>query len=296
MKKKSFLFLILFPVLVFAQNEKIFERLSALEDNNGKIWYNIDGYSISKEVFNSEFNEKGLKKLYRKHAITNEDQKTKNDSIIINNLHVLKEKKISDSLIEKNSYYFLENPNKSTTLIWFGKTGDTDLSMEQTLVNLIIENKIPKENFKSMNIEILDFAGRPIDLGKNNCYWTFLNTVQCPDYGEMNWSIHKSLVDAKQSIKNQILLTLSRKGGKIDSEEWVDVEFEGVSTKAKKIIYSFKGIKSLITKIYGGNTLTIYYVADKVRDKYISCVLSFWNDEASSTGLSPLLDKIMSLK
>lgn len=93
MKKISFLFLILFPILVFAQNEKIFERLSAIEDNNGKIWYNIDGYSISKEVFNSEFNEKGLKKLYRKHAITNEDQKTKNDSIIINNLYVLKEKK-----------------------------------------------------------------------------------------------------------------------------------------------------------------------------------------------------------
>jgi len=95
----------------------------------------------------------------------------------------------------------------------------------------------------------------------------------------MNWSVHYSLEDAKESVENQLEMTKSRKSGKILSEEIVDVEFENVPTKAKKVIYDFTGLTGALAGMSGGKTLTIYYVAEKVRENYMSCVMSFWNND-----------------
>jgi hypothetical protein len=281
---------------LFAQESKILERLVAL-NNTGKIWYNIDGYSITSEVFNYNFDEKGLKKIFKKHSIKEDDLKTKDDSISKNNIVVHKTEKLNDKLTQRNSYYFVENSDKKITVIWFAKTSNEDFRMQRELTNLIIENKIPKSNFVSMQTNQINFGNRQIELA-NSCYWTFLNTVQCPYFGEMNWSVHYSLEDAKESVENQLEMTKSRKSGKILSEEFVDVEFENIPTKAKKVIYDFTGLTGALAGMSGGKTLTIYYVAEKVRENYMSCVMSFWNkDEINpETKLPPLLEKVMKIK
>jgi hypothetical protein len=48
----------------------------------------------------------------------------------------------------------------------------------------------------------------------------------------------------------------------------------------------------------GGKSLTVYYVAEKVRGNYLSCIMSFWdNDEINpETQLPPLLEKVMKLE
>ena len=281
---------------LFAQESKILERLVAL-DNNGKIWYNIDGYSITSEVFNYNFDEKGLKKIFKKHSIKEDDLKTKDDSISKNNIVVHKTERLNDKLTQRKSYYFVENSDKKITVIWFAKTSNEDFRMQRELTNLIIENKIPKSNFVSMQTNQINFGNRQIELA-NSCYWTFLNTVQCPYFGEMNWSVHYSLEDAKESIENQLEMTKSQKSGKILSEEIVDVEFENVPTKAKKVIYDFTGLTGALAGMSGGKTLTIYYVAEKVRENYMSCVMSFWNNDEINpeTKLPPLLEKVMKIK
>jgi hypothetical protein len=292
-------YLVLFLLItcnLFAQESKILERLVAL-DNNGKIWYNIDGFSITSEVFNYNFDEKGLKKIFKKHSIKEDDLKTKDDSISKNNIVVHKTEKLNDKLTQRNSYYFVENNDKKIIVIWFAKTSNEDFRMQRELTNLIIENKIPKSNFVSMQTNKINFGNRQIELA-NSCYWTFLNTVQCPYFGEMNWSVHYSLEDAKESIENQLEMTKSRKSGKILSEEIIDVEFENVPTKAKKVNYDFTGLTGALTGMSGGKTLTIYYVAEKVRENYMSCVMSFWNNDEINpeTKLPPLLEKVMKIK
>lgn len=281
---------------LFAQESKILERLVAL-DNNGKIWYNIDGYSITSEIFNYNFDEKGLKKIFRKHSIKEDDLKIKDDSISKNNIVVHKTEKLNDKLTQRNSYYFVENSDKKITVIWFAKTSKEDFKTQRELTNLIIENKIPKSNFVSMQTDQINFGNRQIELS-NSCYWTFLNTVQCPYFGEMNWSVHYSLEDAKESVENQLEMTKSRKSGKILSEEIVDVEFENVPTKAKKVVYDFTGLTGVLAGMSGGKTLTIYYVAEKVRENFMSCVMSFWNNDEINpeTKLPPLLEKVMKIK
>lgn len=290
------LFFILVFSFCFSQENNVLERLSAL-NNNGKIWYNIDGYSITSEKFNNSFDEKGLKKVFRKHQITNSDVKIKDNQINFNNLLISKQQKISDNNFQTNNYYFVENPDKTVSVVWFIKNGKTDKETEEKIVNLIIENKIPEENFVPMKITSINFAGRKIELG-NSCYWTFLNTVQCPYLGEMNWSVHRNLENAKEAIENQLNITKSKNGGKVTSEEIVDIEFEGVQTKAKKVIYDFTGVASALAGMSGGKNLTVYYVAENVRNRNVSCVMSFWNNDQINpeTKLPPLLEKIIKLK
>lgn len=289
------LFLLLFS-LGFSQENNIFERVSAV-NNNGKIWYNIDGYSVTSEVFNYNFDEKGLKKVFRKHKISDSESKTKDENIHHNNFFVTTQQNISDNIFQTNNYYFVENPNKKITVVWFIKNGKTDKETEQKLVNSIVEDKVPQANFVPMQINSINFAGSKIEIG-NSCYWTSLNTVQCPYMGEMNWSLHRNIESAQEAIENQLNLTKSRKNIQIISEEMVDVEFEGVATQAKKVVFDLKGVTSLLTGMSGGETLTTYYIAENVRNQNVSCVMSFWNNDQINpdTKLPPLLEALMVLK
>lgn len=296
MKSIFYSVITLISTISFSQdNDDFAQRLKAI-NNQTIIFYNVDGVDFSSQTFNYEFSEKGLKKLYRKYSIKESDLKTKDETLDYNNLFITKSENVAENLNQISSYYFVENKNKTVSVFWFGYYGKQKQEFERKYVNLILNDKIPKEVFEPMTIESIDFAGRKIELG-NSCSWTNINTVQCPYYGEMNWSVHKTIVSAKNSIDNQFNVTKSKKGGKVLSEEDIDVIFEGTETKAKKVIYDFTGAKSLLAGMSGGKTLTIYYVASKVREHYVSCCMSFWNnDTIIENGLAPLLEKVMQLK
>lgn len=296
MKSLKYLAFLLFTTVAFSQEVDDFtKRLKAI-NNHTIIFYNVDGVNFSSQTFSNQFNEKELKKLYRKYSIKENDLKVRDESLPNNNFFITKSEKITENLIQINSYYFVENQNKTVSIFWFGYFDTLDKDFERKFVNLILEDKIPKEVFEPMTIDSIDFAGRKIKLG-NDCYWTNVNIVQCPYNGEMNWSIHKTLESAKKAIENQFNVTKSQKGGKVVSETEVDVLFENTETKARKVIYDFTGVKSLLAGMSGGKTLTIYYVASKVRENYVSCCMSYWNnDNITVEGLSPLLEEVMKLK
>lgn len=295
---KSIFFVIFTLISTFSfgqENDDFSKRLKAI-NNQTIIFYNVDGVDFSSQTFSNEFSEKGLKKLYRKYSIKESDIKTKDEILQNNNLVITKSENVAENINQISSYYFVENKNKTVSVFWFGYYGKQNQEFERKYVNLILNDEIPKEVFEPMTIESIDFAGRKIELG-NSCYWTNINTVQCPYYGEMNWSVHKTAESAKNSIDNQFNVTKNKKGGKVLSEEDVDVIFEETETKAKKVIYDFTGAKSLLAGMSGGKTLTIYYVACKVRENYVSCCMSFWsNDTITESGLAPLLDKVMKIK
>ncbi len=294
--RKLFTIILLFAFTVsYTQNDSIFSRLQAI-NNNGISFFNIDGYIITSQTLNYPFTEKGLKKVYRKYSIKRKRKKTEDNRLKYNNYYVSKDKAITENLIQNDSYYFIENKSKRVTVIQFSSINKRNKDFERTLVNAIIDNKISKENFTSKLIDSINFVGRKIKL-VNSCNWMNINNVQCPYYGQMNWSVHKDLEDAKNTVEQQFEITKHKKGGKVVSEEIVEIEFEGTETKAKKIIYDFTGIKSLLVGMVGRKTLTIYYVATEVRGNYVSCVLSFWNnDTITENGLAPLLEKVMKLK
>lgn len=295
MKKLFTIISVFISVITVAQNDSVFNRLQAI-NNNGVSYFNIDGYTITSQTLNYLFTEKDLKRVYRKYSIKKNEEKTKDELLAYNNYYVENENNITDGIVQKNSYYFIENPEKQITIVQFSSINKRDKEFERTIIKPIVENKIPKENYESIRIDSINFAGRKIKLG-NSCNWMDINNVQCPYYGQMNWSVHKDLEDAKNTVEQQFAITKSRKRGKVISEETVDIEFEGKETIAKKVIYDFTGITSVLASMSGGKTLTIYYVATEVRGNYVSCVLSFWNnDTVTENGLAPLLEKVMKLK
>ena len=296
MKSLFLLIVALTTTLSFCQEKDDFSKRLKAINNQTIIFYNIDGVDFSSQTFSNEFSEKGLKKLYKKYSINESDIKVKDDSLKNNNFYITKSENIAENINQISSYYFVENQNKTVSVFWFGYYNKLNKEFERKYVNHILNDEIPKEVFEPMSIQSIDFVGRKIELG-NSCYWTNINTVQCPYYGEMNWSVHKTVESAKNSVDNQFNVTKSKKGGKVLSEEEVAVIFEGTETTAKKVIYDFTGSKSLLAGMSGGKTLTIYYVACKVRENYVSCCMSFWNnDTITENGLAPLLEKVMQLK
>ncbi len=78
----------------------------------------------------------------------------------------------------------------------------------------------------------------------------------------------------------------------------VDVNLKAFQPKAKKVIVEFTGVTSALAGMSGGKSLTVYYIAENVRNKNISCVMSFWNNDLINpdTKLPPLLEKVMNVK
>lgn len=294
--KKIFIILLIIPFsIIHSQNNSIYHRLQVLH-NSGTTYFNIDGYSISKDMYNYEFTEKNLKKVTRKYTIKRKDKKNFIDNVDFKNICVYKQEEIEPNLTQHNSYYFIENKDKRISVIWFSKINEKDVEFEKQIVSIIVADTIPKECYTTMKPDSINFAGRKIKLD-NSCYWTYLNTVQCPYNGEMNWSVHSELRSAQNSINAQKELTKAKKGINIVSEESVPIIFEEQETVAQKLVFSFKGIKSFLAGVSNGETLTVYYVATKVRGNYVSCVLSHWNnDNINASGLPALLEEVMELK
>lgn len=296
MKKQLLLiFLIIFSYsLLYAQkNDSLFSRLKAIS-NGGLDFFNVDGIEITSQNINSPFSKKTILKKFKKYKIKEDDLLVADSLIGKQNFYVAKSAELCAGVTQNTSYYFVEN-NNGLTAITFASENKKDKAFETEFVKLILSNRIPKFVYEPLEIDSINFAGRKIALGKS-CHWMGTNNVQCPYYGQMNWSVHKSFEDATQTMNNQFTVTKLKKGGKIVSEELVNVIFEGSETKAKKIIYDIKGINSLLVGMSGGKTLTIYYVASPVRGNFVSCVMSFWNnDSINKSGLPPLLEEIMKL-
>jgi len=295
-KQLLLLILILFShsYLYAQQNDSLFQRLQAISTSE-LDFFNVDGIEITSQTINMLFTKKNILKKFKKFSIKESDLNSSDSSILSQNYYVSKSQEIAAGTVQHSSYYFIENKSMSFTAITFADINKSDKAFEKKFVNLIINGEIPKSVYTRLEIDSINFAGRKIALGKS-CHWMGINNVQCPYYGQMNWSVHKTLEDASESIANQYTVIKIKKGGKIISEELVDVIFEGTKVKAKKAVYDFKGVTSLLVGMGGGKTLTIYFVAAPAKQNFVSCVMSFWNnDSVNPSGLPPLIEEVMKL-
>ncbi|WP_412985691.1 hypothetical protein [Pontimicrobium sp. IMCC45349] len=294
--KKILLILLIFNFQFgFSQNEKLFDRLNAI-NNSGTIFYNVDGIDFTSQTIFSDFNDKNLKKAYRKYKIKKTDIKETDKELNFENYKVVKREQLDNNLSSVSVNYFVKNKDNRISIFWFGYYNKSNSEFERKMIELILNNEVPKNCFSSLKTNEVNFAGRKIELG-GNCNWMNINNIQCPYNGQINWSVHKTKESADLSIQNQLKATKTKNGGKVESEEEVEIIFEGVPTTAKKVYYDFTGVTSLLVSMSGGKNLTIYYVSEKIRDNYVSCVLSFWNnDNIGSSGLTPLLEEVMAIK
>lgn len=294
--KKTLLIILIFNFQIgSAQNEELFSRLNAIY-NSGTIFYNVDGIDFTSQIISSEFNDKNLKKAYRKYKINKNSIKETDKELNFENYKVVKREQLDNNLSSVNVNYFVKDKDNRISIFWFGYYNKSNSEFERKIIELILNDEIPKRCFSSLKTDKINFAGREVELG-GNCNWMNINNIQCPYNGQMNWSVHKTKESADLSIQNQLKATKTKNGGKVELEEDIEIIFEGVPTIAKKVFYDFTGVTSLLASMSGGKNLTIYYVSEKIRDNYISCILSFWNnDNINSSGLTPLLEEVMTIE
>lgn len=299
MKKKLILTVILtvlIGLISFGQNNlEIIDRLQGIS-NNGVDFFNVDGIEITSQTSNCKLTNKDIRKKFKPLSIKRTDLFT-SDSLLENeNLIIKKTIEVSGNISNYLNYYFIKRDENKVTAITFASNKVINKEYERNFISIILKGQIPKTVFSPLKIDSINFDGRKIFLG-SSCRWMGVNNVQCPYYGQMNWSVHKTLEDAKKSIDTHLEIMKLEQKGKVVSEEIVDVIFEGNEIKAKRIIYDFTGMTSVLVGMSGGKTLTIYFVAGEGQKNYISSVMSFWNNDAiNPSGLPPLLEKIITLK
>ncbi len=298
MKKTALLTTAIFVTSLYAfgqDNDNLFSRLQAIT-NMGVTFYNVDGYEMTSQKVEADFSTKNISKKYKQLKVKEKELTTSDSSFDFPNYYVFKTEEQPKGYHNNMAYYFIETTDKKIIAFTFGSINKTDKEFERKFVRLVRDNAIPQSVFNSIQIDSINFAGRKIPLG-GSCRWMGINNVQCHYYGQMNWSVHKTLDDATQTVNNQFATISSGNKGKVVSDTTVTVIFEGTETNAKKIIYDFTGVTSVLVGMSGGKTLTMYFVAAPVRNNFVSCAMSFWNnDQINPSGLSPLLEQVMKLK
>ena len=167
------------------------------------------------------------------------------------------------------------------------------------MLQLVLDKKVPKQNY--MGGRSFDFLGRKVPL-MDECYWQGVNIVRCPTKGEMNWSLHPSLAEAKQSV------TLQKEWGNMIpprpnyaysriSEQQKTLIFEGKATQVTEVIYNEHYQDPILKSYYQDNKLIVYYIATIVRGQAIACVISYWdsNERLPDTGLPEFVSQFVRL-
>jgi hypothetical protein len=253
-------------------------------------FFNVDGYQIWIEVFPETLNKKSIKHIKNQFLIKSDDQLS--HETLDNVIKFTWKEEDSKTGITSNSYYLYETDYNHIQIVGFSTNLTQDFNLETTFLKALINDLIPKHVYSSWVVDSIKFAGRQIPLGPV-CNWKSPNNIQCPRYGQMNWSEFYSYNRAVEMIKKQIINSDDNVLSENTKAQIMDVEFEGVDTKALRIEKHVNLPKLIMA---GSNNLIIYYIVAKVRNRYVSCVLSHYDDEADKGELSELLKKTMKLK
>lgn len=296
MKSSLFIFSFFFLSMAYCQvDEAVFSRLQGIS-NNGIDFFNVDGIEITSKRTKASFDPKKISKEFKQFKIKKKELVESDSLLGFKNYYVFKTQEEPKGYHNNISYYFVKDSDNRVVGFTFASINKTNKVFERKFINTVMNNQIPNSVYNDLRADTINFAGRKILLGAN-CNWMGVNNIQCRYYGQMNWSVHRTLEEAKETVNNQFASIKSRKNGEVVADTTVNVIFEGKATEAKKIVYDFTGVTSALVGMSGGKTLTIYYVATPVRDNFVSCVMSFWNnDQINPSGLPPLLEQVMTLK
>src|SRR5690606_10328205 len=182
------------------------------------------------------FSPKNISKEFKQFKIKKKEL-VKGDSLLgFQNYYVFKTQEEPKGYHNNISYYFVKDSDNRIVGFTFASINKTDKEFERNFIKSVMNKQIPNFVYNDLQTDTIDFAGRKIPLG-SNCNWMGVNNIQCRYYGQMNWSVHQNLEDARETMNNQFASIKSRKNGEVVADTTVNVIFEGKETEAKKIIY-----------------------------------------------------------
>lgn len=250
-------------------------------------FFNAEGYNIDLEFYYEPLKKEILDHIKKRYAIT--DAFTA-DTLREKYLRFSREE-AKDPFTVSTVYYVLgynvQGKGNRTAAISYRTMQSRNPGFELKFNELATRDSIPRTCFSNMAVDSIRFAGRYIALG-NACNWQGINNIQCRRLGQMNWSEFQHPRRAVDMLRTQ--MALSQEKGKAGDIACIDVVFEGHKTKALKMVYKLPLHQRLLT---GGKAIIAYYVVAPVRNRYVACILSHYNDDVPEGKLPPLLEEVM---
>ena len=283
-----------------AQTDDLVSRMQALR--RGKMeFFNVDGVEISYLPMAGEFTPKDIAKKYGAILKNYKEVKVKTSDFTVSDTllglrnYYVRKTIDREGLPGYQDEYFIESKS-GTIAVAFQSTHELTQDFERQVAMLFIRKEIPANVFQPSRMDSINFAGRYIYLG-GPCHWMSVNNLQCPTNGQMSWSSFPTLGQAQKDIDDHFEFLKRSNKGQIISDEQVDVLFEGQETKARKIVFDFKGVTSVLVGMSGGKVLTIFMAAAPIRGRFVSAVMSHWNnDYVGEEGLPALTSDVLRIK
>lgn len=287
-----YIILFLFSLPVAAQKD-ILSDMQGLE-LKGDLVFEIDGYSMLVQKEKASLNDKGIKKIKKKYGLENVSKEYSDKNIKWENRVIETTEKI-EGLPDVEGFkkcYLLPEDDNNMRVVMLHSVAGRDTVIENAFMDALFARKLKQYTTDDWVAESIDFAGRTIELG-DMCRWVSPRNVHCATFGQMAWTELDTQEEAEVNNMVQLISNNNSKKYKPQKEEEVDILFEGIPTKAKRVTYKLNTPKILMG---GRNMLVTYFVTQKVRGKHVSAVLTHYMESKDDYSLPPLLERVMSLK
>ena len=198
-----------------------------------------------------------------------------------------------DTISLSFSHYIVSNTDPFVYDIDMFRYDTRDSILEKEIVYSIIKNGFKDSAFLAPGPNMINFAGRIIKM-KNNFKWMSPDNIYCPSLGQMNWSVHSTIDKSMRARDLQIIRNNNLKFVEILKQDTVAVVFEGSTMQALRITCRAKEPRIFWGK--GSKILLAYYIVAPVRGRFVTCILSHYDDKFVNGNVPPPLNSVMSLK
>ncbi|MDR0825148.1 MAG: hypothetical protein LBN74_08650 [Prevotella sp.] len=279
----------LFTASLFSQQYDL-AGMQGLRNEKGEVMLELSGYDIFvttvKGQVNNEKTISSIKKKYNMEAVLSEYS----DPNISKANNIIEAESVgrNGSKVKMNQVcYLLGKSDTEVGVILFQTLNPRDTVLEQEVVKVYLDNGLAYYISDEQTANSISFAGRKIDLG-SACNRISPHNVNC-NGGQMSWSEFPTFESANRDINTHIDSNV-KDNLSILAEDDIDVIFEDIPSLAHRVVYRQESE-------FGERTypLVVYYIAQEVRGRYVSCVLSNYAYNRNDYELAPLLQEVISI-
>lgn len=303
----SFLFVwaLVCPFFIFPQkklNEIDNESITIFQPNEYSVLIQIEDYIIRRQITHFKPSDSlGLKSFLEENNIKISEI-DRDMSVPYPKYKVTKNQELTSNLYQNHNIYFMGDGNDVFEEFSFMSLDRyPKKSVPQYILDFVFQRKLSEKQLLSTTN--FPFAGRQVPMQTGWSFETINDLKNEATTERMNWSIHKTLSDAQDSNEKQyeraILEAKSNPTGSFEIifNQSIPVIFENVPTNVQKYIFLEKTKHPILKDLTTERKLITYYIATKVRGKFIACVFSFYESELyKENDLPPILSTFIKLK
>lgn len=284
MKYPILLLLVLLSAAGLQAQDYPLEGLQGLKDTKGDVYLELAGYDIFLTTMQGELDNKGLVRAIRnQHGLNEHVQAEYRDSTFeADNLVVEVSYEWGEAVVMTDHItgYLLALPDQQVGVLVFQTMNSRNVPLEQSVVANFLDNRL--SGYISLQWEPLrfSFVGRDVSFAEG---YAFAGPHLIDGGSKIRWSEFPTM-DAATADVNRRIDAMLNDGYKVLKEGDVEVTFEDVRTLAYRVAYREDDSR---------RTLVVFYLAEQVRGRYVSCTMSYYADDADDNYVGPMIGALM---